>query len=211
LLARLLPPGFHRADGRAGWAAWFAERLVGMARTGLFPIYASLLTPLWLRLLGARVGRRVEASTVLALPHLIRLAEGSFLADDARLAAYELRGGWLRVGYARVGERAFVGNSGMVGPGREVPDGGLVGVLSAAPAGAPAGSSWLGQPPMLLPRKADTADPARTFDQRLRPPVGVGGRDQGARLAAGRADGCGVVRIHHRARTPTVGTWPARS
>jgi hypothetical protein len=53
----------------------------------LFPIYASLITPPWLRLLGARVGRRVEASTVIALPHLIRLADGSFLADDARLAA----------------------------------------------------------------------------------------------------------------------------
>ena len=164
LLARLLPPGLHRADGRAGWAAWFAERLVGMARTGLFPIYASLLTPLWLRLLGAQVGKRVEASTVLALPHLMRVADGGFLADDARLAPYELRGGWLRLGYARVGERAFVGNSGIVGPGREVPDGGLIGVLSAAPADAPAGSSWLGQPPMLLPRKADAADPARTFD-----------------------------------------------
>ena len=46
LLARLLPPGLYRADGRAGWAAWFAERLVGTARTGLFPIYASLITPL---------------------------------------------------------------------------------------------------------------------------------------------------------------------
>ncbi len=164
LLAHLLPPGFHRADGRAGWAAWFAEGLAGTARIGLFPIYASLITPLWLRLLGARVGRRVETSTVLALPHLLRLADGSFLADDAQLAAYELGGGWLRLGYASVGERAFVGNSGMVGPGREVPDGGLIGVLSAAPASAPAGSTWLGQPPMLLPRKADAADPARTFD-----------------------------------------------
>ena len=169
LLGRLLPPGFHTADGRAGWAAWFAEGLVSGARTWLFPVYASLLTPLWLRMLGARVGRRVEASTVLALPHLIRLADGSFLADDARLAAYELRGGWIRLGPARVGERAFVGNSGIVGPGREVPDGGLVGVLSAVPAGAAAGSSWLGQPPMLLRRKADTADPARTFE----PPRGL--------------------------------------
>ena len=164
LLAHLLRPGLYRADGRAGWAAWFAERLTDMARTALFPIYASLITPLWLRLLGAQVGRRVEASTVRALPHLIRLADGSFLADDAQLAAYELRGGWLRLGYARAGERAFIGNSGMVGPGREVPDGGLIGVLSAAPASAKAGSSWLGQPPMLLQRKADAADPARTFD-----------------------------------------------
>ena len=164
LLARLLPPGFHRSDGRAGWAAWFTESLVGGARSWLFPIYASLLTPVWLRLLGAQVGKRVEASTVLALPHLMRVADGGFLADDARLAPCELRGGWLRLGHARVGERAFVGNSGIVGPGREVPDGGLVGVLSAAPASAAAGSSWLGQPPMLLPRKADAADPARTFD-----------------------------------------------
>ena len=38
------------------------------ARTYLFPLYASLLTPVWLRVLGAKVGRGVEVSTVLLIP-----------------------------------------------------------------------------------------------------------------------------------------------
>jgi non-ribosomal peptide synthetase-like protein len=163
-LARALPPGVHPADGRVGWAAWFAEGLVGSARQLLFPLYASLATPVWLRLLGARVGRRVEASTVLALPHLMRVDDHAFLADDARLAPYELRGGWLRLGVSTVGRKAFVGNSGIVGPDRAVSDGGLIGVLSSAPQHAPAGSSWLGQPPIMLPRTPERGDPARTFD-----------------------------------------------
>ncbi|MFD0328432.1 hypothetical protein ACFQZC_09815 [Streptacidiphilus monticola] len=130
----------------------------------LFPFYASLLTPTWLRLLGARVGRSAELSTVSGMPSLLRVDDGAFLADDTLVAPFELRGGWLRLGHSRVGTRAFVGNSGIVGPGRELPDGALVGVLSDAPAWAGPGTSWLGRPPMALPRVAAQLDPARTFD-----------------------------------------------
>ncbi|NMI00930.1 Pls/PosA family non-ribosomal peptide synthetase [Pseudonocardia acidicola] len=155
--------GDHPADGRVGWCVWLIERLVGGARSTLFPLYASLLTPSWLRLLGARVGRRVEASTAIGLPGLMTVGDGGFLADDSMLAHHELRGGWLRVGRSEVGTRAFIGNSGIVGPGRAVPDGSLVGVLSEIPAGAAAGSSWLGRPAIELPRTADAVDLARTY------------------------------------------------
>ncbi len=53
---------------RLGWQVWATERLMDEARTLLFPLYASLLTPLWLRALGTKVGRGVEVSTVLLLP-----------------------------------------------------------------------------------------------------------------------------------------------
>ena len=45
---------------RIGWQVWATERLLDSARTLLFPLYASLLTPVWLRALGAdgRRGRR---------------------------------------------------------------------------------------------------------------------------------------------------------
>ena len=42
----------------------------------------------------------------------------------------------------------------MTAPGRTVPDGGLVGVLSATPKKAKKGSSYLGLPPVKLPRAA---------------------------------------------------------
>ncbi|BEK95569.1 Pls/PosA family non-ribosomal peptide synthetase [Nocardia seriolae] len=164
LLAIGLTEGYHPVRSRAGWQAWATERLLDAARTFLFPLYASLLTPVWLRLLGAKVGKRVEVSTVLLLPKFTVVSDGAFLADDTMVASYELGGGWLRIGEAKVGKRAFLGNSGMTAPGRRVPKYGLVAVLSAAPSKAKAGSSWLGSPPIRLRRAAETADTARTFD-----------------------------------------------
>ncbi|WBO68512.1 Pls/PosA family non-ribosomal peptide synthetase [Streptomyces camelliae] len=163
LLNRSIKPGTHRADGGVAWRAWLVTRLLDAARTGFFPLYASLATPHWLRLLGARVGRGTEISTVLPLPSLLRVDDGAFLADDTLVAPYELRGGWMRLGAVRIGRRAFVGNSGIVGPGREVADHALVGVLSDAPARSEPGTSWIGRPAMPLPRLPETGDPARTF------------------------------------------------
>ncbi|WP_442789115.1 Pls/PosA family non-ribosomal peptide synthetase [Kitasatospora sp. NBC_01302] len=168
LLVRVLSipikPGFHPAHGRAAWCTWVVSRLMATARGALFPLYASLFTPVWLRLLGGRIGRRVEASTVLALPGLMRVGDGAFLADDTLIAPFEVRGGWLRLGTAEVGRRAFVGNSGIVGPDRRLPDDALVGVLSDTPPGAEPGSSWLGRPGLSLPRVAETGDLSRTYD-----------------------------------------------
>ncbi|MGF1427927.1 Pls/PosA family non-ribosomal peptide synthetase [Kitasatospora sp. LaBMicrA B282] len=164
LLGRSITPGFHPAHGRVAWCTWVVMRLMGTARAALFPLYASLFTPVWLRLLGARVGRRVEASTVLTLPGLMRVEDGAFLADDTLIAPFEMRGGWLRLGASQVGRRAFVGNSGIVGPSRELPDDALVGVLSDAPPVAEPGSSWLGRPGLALPRVAETGDLSRTYD-----------------------------------------------
>ncbi|GAA1345116.1 Pls/PosA family non-ribosomal peptide synthetase [Saccharothrix algeriensis] len=164
LLGVGLRAGVHPVHSRVAWRAWTTERLMNMARVALFPLYASLFTPVWLRALGMRVGRGVEASTVLALPKMTKIGDGAFLADDTMVASYELGGGWLRIASARVGKRAFLGNSGMTAPGRAVPNRGLVGVLSAAPKRAKAGSSYLGMPPMKLPRATEEGDQSRTFD-----------------------------------------------
>ncbi|MBM7788299.1 Pls/PosA family non-ribosomal peptide synthetase [Tenggerimyces flavus] len=155
--------GYHPVHGRVAWQAWATERLMNMARTGLFPLYASSFTPTWLRALGMKVGRDVEASTVLALPSMTTVGDGAFLADDTMVASYELGGGWLRIEAARVGKKAFLGNSGMTAAGRSVPNRGLVGVLSAAPKRAKKGTSYLGMPPIKLPRSAEEADQSRTF------------------------------------------------
>ena len=45
-----------------------------------------------------------------------------------------------------------------------MPDGGLVGVLSATPKKAKKGSSYLGLPPVKLPRSAADGDQSRTYD-----------------------------------------------
>ncbi|MBB4945104.1 non-ribosomal peptide synthetase-like protein [Kitasatospora gansuensis] len=164
LLSLGLRTGSHPLHGRIGWQAWTVSQLMDLARGTLFPLYAGLITPYWLRALGMKIGSRAEVSTVLALPSLTTVGDGAFLADDTLIAPYELGGGWLRLGEAEIGERAFLGNSGMTALGRAVPDRGLVGVLSATPKKAKKGSSYLGMPPMRLPRSADTADQSLTYD-----------------------------------------------
>jgi non-ribosomal peptide synthetase-like protein len=163
LLGLGLSEGTFPVRSRQGWQVWATERLLDNARTMLFPLYASLLTPAWLRALGARVGKDVEASTVLLVPKMTTIGEGAFLADDTMVASYELGGGWMRVAPAKVGKRAFLGNSGITGGGRTVPKRGLVAVLSAAPKKARAGTSWLGSPPVKLRRTVVAGDEARTF------------------------------------------------
>jgi non-ribosomal peptide synthetase-like protein len=121
------------------------------------------VTPVWLRLLGAKVGADAEISTVLLVPALTAIARGAFLADDTMVATYELGGGRMRIGRSKIGRRAFLGNSGMTGAGRSVPREALIAVLSAVPRGAKRGSSWLGSPPVRLRRAATETDESRTF------------------------------------------------
>jgi non-ribosomal peptide synthetase-like protein len=166
LVGAAITPGIHAVHSWSGLAAWLAHDVMVMARKTLFPFYASIFSPVWLRCLGAKIGHSVELSTVLTLPGMLRVADSAFLADDVLAAPYELRGGWLRLGRADVGARAFVGNSAIVGPGQSVGRGALIGVLSNTPDDVPDGTSWLGRPPMRLRREAEVADPATTFAPR---------------------------------------------
>jgi len=165
VLALGVRPEAHPLQSRPALCAWATVRVLDEARTWLFPLYSSQLTPLWLRLLGARVGRDVEASTVLLIPALTTVSDQAFLADDTLIGGYELGGGWLRVERVKVGKRAFVGNSAMTAPGRKVPKRSLVAVLSAAPARSAvrAGESWLGSPPAPLRRAEQGAAGERTY------------------------------------------------
>ena len=52
VLSMWMPEGYHPVRSRVGWQMWATERLMDAARNYLFPVYASLLTPWWLRVLG---------------------------------------------------------------------------------------------------------------------------------------------------------------
>ncbi|MCG6567998.1 Pls/PosA family non-ribosomal peptide synthetase [Tessaracoccus sp. ZS01] len=171
LLGRGQRPGHFPTESGPAWRAWAIFRILDEARTWLFGLYASTWTPAWLRALGAKIGPGVEASTVLLQPRLTTVAEGAFLADDTLLGCYELGGGWLRIDNVKIGRRAFLGNSGMAAPGRRVPKGSLVAVLSAAPRRqlAKRGTSYIGSPPSKLRRDTGAGDESRTFE----PPTAV--------------------------------------
>ncbi len=164
LFAIGLRAGHHPVRSRIGWQTWCTIRLMDDARTWLFPIYSSLATPAWLRLLGADIGKGVEASTVFMVPSMTTVADGAFLADDTMVGSYELGAGWLRIEPVKIGRRAFIGNSGMTAPGRRVRKNSLVAVLSHTPERSKAGTSWLGSPPVRLRRPADDTDESLTYN-----------------------------------------------
>lgn len=153
-----LKPGVAPMRSLQGWRVWTVTRLLDAARTHLFPLYASLLTPAWFRALGADVGKDVEISTAVTVPKLTTIKDGAFLADDTLIGTYELGAGWVLTDEVTIGKRSFVGNSGITAPGRKLGKNSLVAVLSSTPKKAKAGSNWWGSPPERMRRVEATLE-----------------------------------------------------
>ena len=162
LLSIGIKGGITPVRSRLGWQIWTVERLMDDARTYLFPLYASQLTPLWFRNLGAKIGKDVEISTAVMIPTLADVREGAFLADDTLIGGYELGNGWLLAGETRIGKRSFLGNSGIAGPDRKLAKNSLVAVLSSTPKKAKASSNWWGSPPERMRRVSVDAGEGET-------------------------------------------------
>jgi non-ribosomal peptide synthetase-like protein len=158
----VIKPGWHRDDAATGWALWLTEALMATSRGILFPLYSSVYTRPWLRLMGVEVGRRTEISTAVGLNRLTRFGAHSFATDDVVLSSAKARGGWLYVAQIEVGDRSFVGNSAILEASTSLGDDSLVGVLSTAPRVSTNGTSWFGSPALELPRVAERPDPRRT-------------------------------------------------
>ena len=122
----------------------------------LHGLYASVYAPLWLRLLGAKVGRHAEISTAEGMvPELLELGNDSFIADGAMLGDEELSGGWMILQPTVIGSRSFIGNGAYVPDGAVVPDDVLIGVQTKTPRNdqLKSGQTWIGSPAILLPAR----------------------------------------------------------
>jgi non-ribosomal peptide synthetase-like protein len=161
---KLVRPGWHGGDGGLGWALWFSGDLQESIAGVLFPLYASLYTRGWLRLMGIHVGRRTEISTSTGLNSLVSFGELSQATDDVGFCGARARAGWLRVEPIEIGSRTFVGPGAVLREGTRLGDDSLVGALTLAPRQPAQGTSWFGVPALELPRVRGAADPARTTD-----------------------------------------------
>jgi non-ribosomal peptide synthetase-like protein len=164
--------GTYRLTSGAYLRIWFLRYMLDNTRHLLNPIYATMFTPLLLRLLGAKIGRRAEVSTVMhVVPDLIELGEGSFLADACMVGGPRIYRGWIEVSANKIGSRSFVGNSAFAPSGVELGVNSLVGVMSAPPSDrtrTPDGTRWLGSPSFELhdstkPAAAGQGDESRTY------------------------------------------------
>ncbi|MDB6019047.1 MAG: Amino acid adenylation [Pedosphaera sp.] len=156
--------GLFPVHGFAFWRRKFMTMVIDSSLHVLHGLYASVYAPLWLRSLGARVGRHAEVSTAAGMsPELLTLGDDCFIADGAMLGDEEQRGGWMILKPTQIGNRSFVGNGSYVADGAVVPDDVLIGVQTRTPRNEQlkSGQTWIGSPPLLLPaREQLTSFPA---------------------------------------------------
>ena len=137
---------------------WFVDSLIAMSLLMAKSLYATLYLPPWLRLTGARIGKRAEISTVNYIStDLLKIGNESFLADSVNVGPPVIINGYMIFRTTEVGTRSFLGNSAVLPAGSKVEDGCLIGVLSIIPSQAEDArmkdASWLGSPPMFLPNR----------------------------------------------------------
>ncbi|KTC92501.1 amino acid adenylation domain-containing protein [Fluoribacter dumoffii] len=117
----------------------------------------TLFLPLFLRLLGAKLGKGVEmGETPHIIPDLVTIEEGGFTASSVALAWPGVCNGFISFAPVTIGRRAFVGNVSLLSGGKSIGEGTLLGCLSVTPPGDKAKepfSAWLGSPAVFLPKR----------------------------------------------------------
>jgi non-ribosomal peptide synthetase-like protein len=149
------PTGVFPLRSWFGLRKWLADNLMNTSLAVTNSLYATLYTVPWLRLLGAKIGKRAEVSTVSHIdPDLLVLGAESFVADLAVLGAARHYRGSIALGVTEIGVRTFVGNAALVPSNTKLADNSLIGVQSVPPLEPiKPGTSWLGSPAMYLPRR----------------------------------------------------------
>lgn len=157
-------PGVYRIDSAPYLRKWTSDLLMQISKTLAKPLYTTIYLPAWLRLLGAKVGRRAEISTVSQIsPELTEIGQQSFFADGSIIGGRRLYRGVVELRRSRIGHRSFVGNSAILPVGKSLGDGCLLGCLSSPPSveRTPDGTEWLGSPSFALPYR----EKVRGFDE----------------------------------------------
>ena len=168
-----IKPGIYRQYSARYLRYWFLNYLLTNTRYIVMPLYSTLFLPPFLRLLGAKIGRGAEISTVMQImPDLLDVGDGCFLADACMIGGHRSYLGGVEIRRTHVGKRSFVGNSALLPVGSEIGDNVLIGVNSIPPQGVhttPDDTRWLGSPSFELPNtqevtgfsERDTYDPSK--------------------------------------------------
>jgi non-ribosomal peptide synthetase-like protein len=163
-------PGIYPVHGMYYVRNWYIDSLLNLSRFIVLPVYTTLYYLPWIRMLGAKVGRRAEFSVISQLqPDLAIVGEESFLADGAIIGGMRLYKGMFELALNKIGKRTFVGNSAVLPVGAVMGDNCLLGVLSSPPENTKGvtqdGTEWLGSPSFPLPfrRKVQGFAESSTF------------------------------------------------
>ena len=136
---------------------WFFDQLMKLSLQVIGTLYTTLYLQIWFRMLGVKMGKRVEISTVEFIsPDLLVTGDECFLADSVSIGASHVRNGFITIAKTYIGNRTFIGNSAVISPDTRLGNDVLVGVLSKmSNENLPAkdGTSWFGSPAVFLPKR----------------------------------------------------------
>jgi non-ribosomal peptide synthetase-like protein len=168
-------PGLYRVYSLAYLQHWLSELVIQIIQVVGRPVFTTVYLPLWMRLLGARLGKHTEMSTVWRLdPDMLSAGDGVFFADGCMVGTNRIHLGKFEIAPNIIGNRSFIGNSAILSTGVTVGSNCLLGVLSSAPQSTtviPDNSDWLGSPAFRLPNRQKVAG----FDANVtyQPPLGL--------------------------------------
>jgi non-ribosomal peptide synthetase-like protein len=135
---------------------WLLDRLLSLTLVMNNSLYATLYILPFLRMLGAKIGKRAEVSTVMNIsPDLLDIGNESFIADAASIGTSKVYLNRILVADTKIGNRTFIGNSAHIEGGQHIGNNSLLGVLSVPPEKEQMTdhTSWLGSPAIFLPRR----------------------------------------------------------
>jgi non-ribosomal peptide synthetase-like protein len=161
LLVGRWKPRRIRAWGPAYFRFWIVKTMI-VANPLARMFVGTPLYSLYLRALGARIGRRVVIFTqhVPVCTDLLTIGAGSVIRKDTFLSGYRAQAGAIETGAITLGADVFVGEHTVLDIGTALGDGAQIGHASALLAGqaVPAGECWHGSPA----QPADAGDDYRT-------------------------------------------------
>jgi len=136
---------------------WFFDQLMKLSLQVIGTLYTTLYLQFWFKMLGVKMGKRVEISTVEFIsPDLLVTGDECFLADSVSIGASHVRNGYIDIAKTYIGNRSFIGNSAVISPDTRLGNNVLVGVLSkmrSEDLPAKDGTSWFGSPAVFLPKR----------------------------------------------------------
>jgi non-ribosomal peptide synthetase-like protein len=126
---------------------WLVKTLVQSNPLVLFPAPIYIM---YLRLLGAKVGRNVliVGHRVPICTDLLTIGDNAVIRKDSYLNGYRANAGWIEIGSITIGANAVVGEMTVLDIHTELGDGAQIGHSSSLHAGhsIPAGEHWCGSP-----------------------------------------------------------------
>jgi len=149
--------GIYPVNSLFYYKKWFFDQLMKLSLQVIGTLYTTLYLQFWFKMLGVKMGKRVEISTVEFIsPDLLVTGDECFLADSVSIGASHVRNGYITIAKTHIGNRTFIGNSAVISPDTRLGDDVLVGVLSKmSQDNLPAkdGTSWFGSPAVFLPKR----------------------------------------------------------